>query len=56
MQGKADKFHEYARQEADKYIKDNWGSMAFENLPYCDSLHKHWLKHYDHIIDNLRKE
>ena len=40
-----------AKQEADRYIKNNWGSRAFENLAYDMSLYDHWLSYHDTYID-----
>jgi hypothetical protein len=51
---KATQLHIRAKQEADKYIKDNWGSMAFENLLFDVSLYNHWLAYHDAYIDKYR--
>ena len=52
----SDKHHARAKQLADSYIKENWGSMAFENMAFDVSLYGHWLAMHDAAIYILEKE
>ena len=52
----ADELAERARQEADKYIKTYWGSMAFDNLTFDAGLYDQWLNFHDNYIDAHTKK